>query len=103
MLLFLCNSFHSPLALAPHKTQDRSPGGRCASSLAAILLIHPVCLQSTNGLCVNGYKVRSQQLQHGDILSFEVPQTVGFGQSVQPQWDERSHFRFRFCVEPIET
>ncbi len=29
-------------------------------------------------------------------------QTVGFGQSVQPQWDEKSHFRFRFCVEPVE-
>jgi len=68
-----------------------------------ILLNRHVCIQSTNGLCVNGYKVRSQQLQHGDILSFEVPQTVGFGQSVQPQWDERSHFRFRFCVEPIES
>mgnify|MGYP003692657457 CR=1 FL=1 len=55
---------------------------------------------STNGLCVNGVKVRSQQLHDGDVLLFEVPQTVGFSEAVSSQWDERSHFRFQFCVEP---
>ena len=54
---------------------------------------------STNGLCVNNVKVRSQQLQDGDVLLFEVPQTVGFGQQVPAAWEEKSHFRFRFCVQ----